>query len=83
MVFDEFLKLLPAVSTSFSQSSVAENDLKYLMRHLLLVYGSKVASEVEDKVVEFDRSFKLNTQEYIAKLADNLFIVYKVPPRPT
>jgi hypothetical protein len=43
MVFDEFLKILPAISIQFSRSNDAEDDLKYLMKHLLEVYKKKVS----------------------------------------
>ncbi len=43
MIFDEFLKLLPSISTQFSRSHDPEDDLKYLMKHLLEVYKKKVS----------------------------------------
>lgn len=55
-----------------------EDDLKYLMKHLLEVYKKKVSREIEGKFVEFDPIIKKDTLEYINRLANQLFTVYKV-----
>lgn len=78
MVFEEFLKSLPVISVQFSRSHDAEDDLKYLMKHLLEVYKKKVSREIEGKFVEFDPIIKKDTLEYISRLANQLFTVYKV-----
>jgi hypothetical protein len=44
MVFEEFLKLLPAISCHLSRSNDAEDDLKYLMKQMLEVYRKKVSA---------------------------------------
>ena len=43
--------MLPAISSHFSRSSDCEDDLKYLMKHLIEVYKKKVCPEIEEKYV--------------------------------
>ena len=69
MVFQEFLKMLPAVSSHFSKSNDCEDDLKYLMKHLIEVYKKKVCPEIEERYVEFKKNIQQNTINYIGKLA--------------
>ena len=48
--------MLPAVSSHFSKSNDCEDDLKYLMKHLIEVYKKKVCPEIEEKYVEFKKN---------------------------
>jgi hypothetical protein len=53
---------LPAISAQFCRSHDPEDDLKYLMKHLLEVYKKKVSAEIESKYVEFEPTLKKDTE---------------------
>ena len=78
MQYEAFLKVLPAVSRLLSRCETAQKQLKCLLKHLIMVYDSKVAKHIKNRYVEFPKELKKDTIEYVQKLGQNLFTIYKV-----
>ena len=80
MTYESFLKILPGISELIlsNHSHSNEGTLKYLLKHLMMVYEHKIAQSIEQKYVEFDNTFTSETVEYLEKLNPNLYTIYKV-----
>jgi hypothetical protein len=44
----------------------------------MIVYEKKVAKDIEQKYVHFDSTLSRETTDYIEKLSENLYKIYKV-----